>query len=373
MNTSSNKQISITRIIIKTILLFILFNFLFVLLRDIPYGSLSLYNSIFPGRERLPFGETPSESFNLTMFNLDAMIASHRISAGVKAADEYRIVLLGDSSIWGYIQRPEDTLAGVLKNILDFQCRGKNINIYNLGYPSLSVLKDLMILDKIKTYKPDLVIWYVTLESMVSSEQMNIPIIKNNPLLTNKIIHEYNLDFPQQSVNLMDFTIIGQKRNIADIVRLQYYGVLWSGSGIDQAYSSNYTPAQRDFEPDPGYKNFKKNLLINDDLALDVISNAISRNPGIDFLVINEPILISQGRNSDIRYNFYYPHWAYDDYRVIVKPIFENSGIKYFDFWNLIPQSEFTNSAIHLNSKGENTLAEETKIIIENNCESSEK
>ncbi len=35
----------------------------------------------------------------------------------------------------------------------------------------------------------------------------------------------------------------------------------------------------------------------------------------IPVVIINEPMFISQGKNSDIRYNFYYPRWAYDDYR----------------------------------------------------------
>jgi hypothetical protein len=373
MNTSKNSQISITRIVVKSVLLFILFNFLFIFLREYPYGSISLYNSIFPGRERLPFGETPSESFNLTLFNLDAMIASHKIAGEKKTADEYRIILLGDSSIWGFLQKPEDTLAGLLGKNPDFQCQGKNIKVYNLGYPSLSILKDLVILDKIKPLKPDLVIWFVTLESMISEEQLNSPLIKNNSLLINKINLEYKLGLPKYPVNWMNYTIIGQRRNLADIMRLQYYGVLWAGSGIDQSYPKIYIPAQRDFEPDLTYKNFKNDQKMNNEIATELINKAIMVNPGIKFLVINEPILISQGKNSDIRYNYYYPRWAYDEYRVIVKSFFEKSGIKYFDFWDLIPQSEFTNSAIHLTHKGETVLAGETKTLIKNTCESSGK
>ena len=32
-------------------------------------------------------------------------------------------------------------------------------------------------------------------------------------------------------------------------------------------------------------------------------------------LLVNEPMLISNGANSEIRYNFFYPRWAYDEYR----------------------------------------------------------
>jgi hypothetical protein len=186
MNLKTKDSISITRIIVKAISLFILINFLFILLKDIPYGSISLYNSVFPGRERLPFGETPSESFNLTISNIDAMLSSHKISADTKTTNDYRIIIIGDSSIWGFLQKPENTLAGILEKKLDNQCIGKDIEVFNLGYPSLSVLKDLVILNKIEAYKPDLVIWFITLEALVSDDQLNTPLIKNNALELNK-------------------------------------------------------------------------------------------------------------------------------------------------------------------------------------------
>ncbi|MDP2965668.1 MAG: hypothetical protein Q8N39_06475 [Pelolinea sp.] len=370
MNNSKKKDILIIRLIIKSISLFILLNFLFILVKDIPYGSISLYNSVFPGRERLPFGETPSESFNLTIFNLDAMLSSHKISADKKTEYDYRIIIIGDSSIWGFLQKPENTLVGLLDKNIDFQCDSKNIEVFNLGYPSLSVLKDLVILDKVKSYHPDLVIWFITLESLVSEEQLNTPLIKNNSLILNKVINNYQLTYPKANIDLLDYTIIGQKRNLADNIRLQLYGALWAGSGIDQAFPEEYTPAQRDFESDYSYKNFEDNQIQKDDLAISVILKTVSGFPELDFILINEPILISSGKNSDIRYNFYYPRWAYDDYRNIVKSVFEQSAIKYYDFWDLVPESEFTNSAIHLSTIGEEILAAKTEAQIKNHCES---
>jgi hypothetical protein len=85
--------------------------------------------------------------------------------------------------------------------------------------------------------------------------------------------------------------------------------------------------------------------------------------------VINEPILISTGKNSDKRYNFYYPRWAYDQYRTIIQTVFIKNGIEYFDFWDLVSESEFTNSAIHLTEQGERLLAEETIPLIKNHCD----
>jgi len=372
MKNNNKADISLKRVVIKSILLFILLNFLFIFLRDIPYGKISLYNIVIPGRDRLPFGETPLESFNLTMSNLDAMISSHKISADKKTEDDYRIIIIGDSSIWGFIQKPENTLTGLLEKKINFQCRGKNIEVFNLGYPSQSVLKDLLILNEIKPYTPNLVVWFITLESLISKEQLNIPLVKNNPLILNKVIHDYQLNYPPSTINLLDYTIIGQKRNLADVIRLQFYGALWAGSGIDQVYPENYTPAQRDFDLDYSYKNILVNQLQGNDLAIDVVQRAVSGFPNTEFMIINEPILISAGKNSDIRYNFYYPRWAYDGYRSIVKSVFERSKMNYFDFWNLVPESEFTNSAIHLTSLGEQILADKTETLIKNLCDTLE-
>lgn len=363
------KMPSLKNIFVKTIIFFILFNIIFILLGNASYGRITLYNLLFPGRDRLPFGETSLESFNLTMFNVDAMVASHKFAAEKKAENEYRIAIIGDSSIWGFLQESEDTLAGLLDKNIDFLCDGKIVKVFNLGYPSLSVLKDLVVLEKGKAYKPDLVLWFVTLESLISKDQMQTPIVKNNPILVNSIIKEYKLSFPVNDIKLKNALLIEQKRNLADLIRHQLYGVLWAGSGIDQVYPREINPAQRDFKIDSSYKDFDVNQFNKKDLATEVIINAVKRLSMIDFIVINEPILISTGKNTDIRYNFYYPKWAYDKYRSLLASTLKESNILYYDFWNLVPESEFTNSAIHLNLTGELFLANETKKLIKTQCE----
>ena len=75
-------------------------------------------------------------------------------------------------------------------------------------------------------------------------------------------------------------------------------------------------------------------------------------------LIINEPIFISQGANSGIRYNFYYPRWAYDGYRKIMATQAELGSWRYRDFWDQIPGTEFTNTAVHLSPGGSQALAE---------------
>jgi len=73
-------------------------NLAFVAVNPAGLGRISLYNSIFPGRPRFPFGEDPAQSYNLSLFNLDAMFAAHAIAAGPKPAGEYRVLVIADSS-----------------------------------------------------------------------------------------------------------------------------------------------------------------------------------------------------------------------------------------------------------------------------------
>ncbi len=52
---------------------------------------------------------------------------------------------------------------------------------YNLGYPVMSLTKDLLILDYAQRYQPDLIIWAVTLESFPYDKQLFPPLLQNNP------------------------------------------------------------------------------------------------------------------------------------------------------------------------------------------------
>ena len=357
----------VIRVIVKSLLLLFLLNYAFILVMDVPIGKPSLYNRLFTGRERLPFGENPQESYNLSIYNLDAMIASHKIAALPKAADEYRVFVVGDSSVWGYLQPPEKTLAGML-DLKQLRCNSKTVRVYNLGYPSLSVVKDLMIIDRVKAYEPDLILWMVTLESLPGDLQTATPLVANNVITLNHLINAYELDIPRLDDDYRNYTLIGRRRELADLMRLQFYGLMWSATGIDQEYPAGYNPAQRDFDEDYSFHDFETNELDTDRLAISVIEKTINLNNDLDFAVINEPILVSNGVNSDIRYNYYYPRWAYDQYRAWMENEMQHAGIVYYDLWNLVPERHFTNSAIHLDYTGEEILTERISSILEDTC-----
>jgi hypothetical protein len=353
-------------VFLKAALLFVLFNFAFILIQGVSLGRFSLYNSVFPGRERFPFGET-RESYNLSLFDLDAMFASHVLAGTEKAPDEYRVLLIGDSSVWGTLLRPEETLTGQLNSEHINAC-GKTVRAYNLGYPTISLTKDLMILDEAKKYQPDLVIWLITLEAFPKDKQLSSPIVANDPDRVQTLITTYQLPMNPNSPELAhpsnwEQTFLSRRRAIADLVRLQLYSALWASTGIDQIYPENYERAQVDLEASEDFHGLSS---LRDTLAFDVLEAGMSAFPNM--MLVNEPMLISDGVNSDIRYNFFYPRWAYDEYRSLLKEHAAEKGWNYLDLWDLVPVDEFTNSAIHLTPAGEKVVADEIAAAIQRAC-----
>jgi lysophospholipase L1-like esterase len=359
-------RIHLFGVLLKATLLFVLFNFAFMLINDIPVGRLSLYNSIFPGRERFPFGET-RQSYNLSLFNLDAMFASHILAGTAKTPDEYRVLLIGDSSVWGTLLTPGQTLAGQLNSRTITAC-GKTVHAYNLGYPTISLMKDLMILDHARRSEPDMVIWLTTLEAFPKDKQLTSPIVANNAQRVPRIIANYQLPFNANDPALVkpsswEQTFAGQRRAVADLLRLQIYGALWASTGIDQVYPENYERAQTDLEANDDFHGLTS---LQDTLAFDVLNAGMSIAPNM--VLVNEPMLISDGLNSDIRYNFFYPRWAYDAYRQRLAEHAAARNWNYLDLWDLVPASEYTNSAIHLTPAGETLLANEIAEAIQTQC-----
>ena len=56
--------------------------------------------------------------------------------------------------------------------------------------------------------------------------------------------------------------------------------------------------------------------------------------------------------NSDIRYNSYYPRWAYDVYRHMLAGQSAVEGWEILDLWDVLSSDEFTESAIHYSPAG---------------------
>jgi len=187
-----NETISLPRLLIKTIMLVITIVALSSFINFESLGNFSLYNLIFDGRVRLPFGENSAQSYNLTLNNLDAMFSSHIVSEQMAKDDEYRIFVIGDSSTWGILLEPNETLSSLIEAGLP-QCKGLEVSVYNLGYPTLSLTKDVMIMEYAMRFDPDLIIWPLTLESFPRDKQISNPLVEHNIERIRLINNRFNL------------------------------------------------------------------------------------------------------------------------------------------------------------------------------------
>ncbi len=176
------------RIAVKTLILFTLCNLVYALANPLDtLGRLSVYNTLVPGRPRLPYGENPPVAHNLSLSTIPAMFAAHEISRP-KAADEFRVVVIGDSMAWGWLLEADQTLAAQLEALGYTSADGRRVEVYNLGYPGLAVAKDLLMLYEGRRYQPDAILWLVTAQSLPNSQQVELPMVQSNrPLLAQAI------------------------------------------------------------------------------------------------------------------------------------------------------------------------------------------
>lgn len=355
---------AIGRVALKGVLLFLLANALFAACRPLDaLGRVSLYNAAFPGRSRLPYGEVPAEDYNLTLNNLPAMFAAHELSRP-KAGDEFRVIVAGDSGTWGWFLENRDTLAGQINALNLRAADGRRIVAYNLGYPVMSLTKDLLLLDIALDYDPDLVVWPVTLQSFARGRQLDHPLLQQNAGRVRGLIDRYSLaldpaDPRFASRSFLQETLVGRRRDLADLLRLQSYGLAWAATGRDQAVPTEIPLRKSDLDPDESWLDVAApRALTEDDLALDALRAGLSRAGDVPVILVNEPMYISAGTNSDVRYNSFYPRWAYDQYRAILAETVAPGGWTYLDLWDAIPPEQFTDTPVHLTPAGSRLLAE---------------
>ncbi|HRN68555.1 MAG TPA: SGNH/GDSL hydrolase family protein [Promineifilum sp.] len=356
---------SIARIIIKAAILFAILNALFAACRPVEWlGAASLYNRLITGRQRLPYGEVPEKDYNLTLNNIPAMFAAHEWERP-KKDDEFRVLLIGDSGTWGWFLRNDDTLAGQLNTMGLKSADGRRVVVYNLGYPVMSLTKDLLLLDEaLNRSQADLILWPVTLQSLARGRQLEHPLLHENAERVRALIDRYSLALDKADErfvirSFIEESIVGRRRDLADLTRLQAWGFAWAATGKDQDIPEDIPLRKSDLEADERWLDIAKpRPLEAGDLSMDVLIAGIRRANTTPIVIINEPIFISEGANSDIRYNSFYPRWAYDEYRELMKALAEAEGWTYLDLWDAIPPEEFTDTPVHLTPNGSRLFAE---------------
>jgi hypothetical protein len=351
------------RVLIKALILFAIVNAVFAW-QEPAVGKLSIYNWLVPGRLRVPY-EREVEYYpiahTIPVFeDMDAMYQSHVISQP-KSKDEFRVALIGDSSAWGIHLHPEDMLASQLTALNLTACDGRRIVFYNTAFPLPYVAKDLLIMDKLSEYEPDMFVWMITLDAFRNRTIYTNFFLEPHAERVLTLKQEYqlnNLDTKKiKPPTFWQKTIVGQRSRLKRILILQMQGIAWSATNIDHYYNA-WEPVSNDqsdslqfFDAyEPGQLELSK-------LLFDVLGAGYELADKTPLLVVNEPIFIASGKNSDIRYDEFYPRWAYDAYVNYLKDWMSTRHHDYLELWNALPPSEFTDTLFHRTPTGEKMLA----------------
>ena len=352
-------EISPVRVLAKAVCLFVLINIVYALV-DPQVSQASAYTTIFPGRTRLPFGVV-GDPYTVTVDDLDTMFASHAITVPKQPA-EYRIVLIGDSSVWGEGLGAYDVISEQW-NRLNMECGEKTVKAYNLGYPHPSVVKDLVILNKAMEYEPDLIVWFVTLNTLIS-QRLN-PFLTANRERTLNVLTSHAIAFKQREKLTADRpgfyekTLVGQRSNLARQAKLQMLGVVWTATGADSNTMAEDEPPSYEVGEDPRYRGLDPGEDIGHMLLFSALKAGHNVAGDIPVLIVNEPIFIARKNMTSVRYNAGYPRWAYDQYREAIRVQAEAPQWNYLDLWDAIPGEYFSDAGLHLSAGGERLLIEE--------------
>ncbi len=351
------------RVVFKAALIFVSLNLGFAAWFP-RIGYLSIFNRFIPGRLRFTVPQEPPGQYNkdaLIFEDLDAMFASHVLSGKPKPEDEYRILFLGDSAVWGYDLNPGDVLSEQINKLDLYACDGRRVRAYDVAFPKPSFIRELLVLEKAVDYQPDLVIWPVSLLTFLS-RRSDISFLRYHSDRVLDLIELYDLQV-RGSPNLhprtfWEQTLVGQRVRLKKVAIEQLYGLIWAGTGVD-TLPPVPVPLPKDVL-DPGYYDFgpPSNLGgLDAKMQFGALEAGYQIAGNIPVLVLNEPIFVATGANSEAHYNDYFSRWAYDEYRHRLIDLLDARDRDYLDLWDAIPQEEFIGSPLHLSVAGQRRLA----------------
>jgi hypothetical protein len=329
-------------------------------------GAVSLYGTLFPYRERLSASEDPAREHSLNTANIPALLASHALS-GPKAADEYRVVVFGDSGTRGWLYSRAQTVTARLNAAGLTVEDGRRLVFYNTAYPRASITTQLMLLDAIAACcQPDAVVAFVSPFALWRSYDDSALLLPGNAHRLHRLAAEHALDLPESTIPPFDpaaHTIVGSRAALAELLRLQTYGASWAATGIDQYVPEplTFTPVSRDLEARTDWEGTPEaGFAWETALRFDVLRalHDEADAAGGRVFVVMSPTFRADGANRDLRYSVWYPRWAFDGVRARLLAESERQGWAYRDLWDLVPPEHFTDSPAHFDAEGARLLAD---------------
>jgi len=311
-----------------------------------------LYRSFTPPTERLGLANQIGDPI---WWTLDPLLDAHQI-ARPKAPDEFRVIFL---AIRPRFACTADRLrrSPASSRQLGAAFDGKRVVGYNLAYPGSDWLKDVLILKHALKYQPDAIVWLVTAKETGDQPLPQEPdahlITRINAAELPALARQFNLDtweteryadadaWYQRSI----FTHGGRYRDwLLLLVRSFRNAVIYPNKDLTQEYllpgepiTTKPVPAIAEINSAlPGYGMFP-----NRQWELLRAGQQMADEASVPLLVVNEPIYLASGPNTDVNYNPFYERNLYDRFRAALTDFTHQHAMTYLDLWNALPAEIF--------------------------------
>lgn len=359
------------RVMIKAIVLLIICDALLIALR-VPdaMDRWSIYRVFTPPTSRLGLALQIGDP---AWWTLDPLLEAHEI-AQPKAPDEYRVIFLGDSATFCLYCPARESISQAFTDLGE-TIDGKQVRAYNLAYPGSDWLKDILILQHALKFEPDAIVWLVTAKGSGDQPLPQEPeahlITRINAAELPALASEYNLDtwetrryanadaWYQQSL----WTHGGRLRDwLVLMARTLRSALIQPGKDLTGDYlfpgppvTSQSIRASAEINSSlPGY-----DVMPNRQWELLRAGRQMAREANVLLLIVNEPIYVGSGENSDINYNSFYERGLYDRFRTALAEFVAQHDLPYLDLWNMLPPEDFSNTSLHYNAEGNRRVAGE--------------
>ncbi len=305
---------------------------------------------------------------------LEGQLAAHEISYKPKAPDEFRVVVLGDSAQWGTFLNQEDTFTWQLTE-RRLQVNGKRLVAFNMAYPGPSIPRDLIILDAVAPYQPDLVIWFVEATGLTSARNGwnddNRTFMRLNQPRVDRVLQTYHQEWLYSLLfpKLPWYALTAV--HTQDALPIWLDSLSYPFLRYTLIYHTPYAEADRIIhkpikEQPEVYEGFPGLTPVpNESWQFLLIGQTISQNVGGRLLLINEPMFAGSGPNSDKNYNSVIARGIYDQYHTAIGDFAKANHLWYADLWDAIPPDHFNDTPFHADASGWKIVTDKVSAFIQ--------
>jgi hypothetical protein len=325
---------------------------------------------VFDGGQRLHELPAPSVSWLELVFRQHEMC--WRTPAG---SDELRVFLAGNSAIFGYPLRVEQTLGFLLNQ--DFAADHVPAHLFNLGMVATYQLKDAVVIHESLKYRPDVVIYPVTLSEFAHFAPSLWPSLVEFFESNRTAVLAFAQERPSGLAEPLDIyrdVLTRSEKPYTRLLRLRQIGSFIRTAVRQNAQrvlrrlapdaplphvdtagrQTTYDCAHTQHEIDAQYRGWQ-------DWNIIAYLAQIRDTTGVSVVIVNWPVAHEPVGDC---YNVRYTDAAVEEYNRWLREQARTHALPYLDLHDLLPPDDFVDS-LHVTAGGHRKIAEQLRAFLD--------